>query len=251
MATQTNWKLEPTARWIRAKLGGVTIADSKQVLLMIESRYQLTYYFPKQDVRMDLLIPSGKVDASAYKGDATFYTVSAGGKTAEHGAWTYPTTLANRPDLSDHIAFEWNSIDEWYEEDEQVFVHPRDPYHRVDTIASTRHIRVVIDGETVAETHRPIMLFETGLPTRYYLPQEDVRMELLTPTETHTSCPYKGEASYWTVNIGGNTHQDVVWGYADPITEIPKIKALVSFYNEKLDIYVDGVLEEKPRTVWS
>ncbi len=140
-------------------------------------------------------------------------------------------------------------MDAWYEEEEEVFVHPRDPYHRVDTVSSSRHIQVVVDGEIVAETRRAHLLFETGLPTRYYISQEDVRMSLLTPTQTQ--CPYKGVSSYWSVHVNGSVHEDIVWGYPNPIPEIPKIKGLVSFYNEKLDIYVDGVLEEKPRTVWS
>ncbi|MEZ4670799.1 MAG: DUF427 domain-containing protein [Anaerolineae bacterium] len=245
------WKLESTARWLRVYFGGETIADSRNALLMIEAPYQLVYYFPKSDVRMDLLSLSGHTEHSGYKGDAVSYTLKVDDKIANNAGWNYPATLPERPDLSDYIAFNWDAMDAWYEEDEQVFVHPRNPYHRVDTIASSRHIKVVIDGETVAESHRPTLLFETGLPTRYYLPQEDVRMDLLTATDSHTSCPYKGEASYWTVAINGKQHTDIVWSYRDPIPEIPKIKGLLSFYNEKVTIYVDGVEEQRPRTVWS
>lgn len=251
MNTSTKWKLEPTPRWIRVKLGGETIADSKNVLLLIESRYQLVYYFPQSDVRMDLLTLSGNTEDSSYKGKSVFFTVSVGDRIAENAAWEYPETQPNRPDLKNYIAFKWDAMDAWYEEDEEVFVHPRDPYHRVDTLPSSRHIQVVIDGETVADTGRAYLLFETGLPTRYYIPPEDVQMNLLTPTETHTRCPYKGLASYWNINVNGSVHEDVVWGYLDPIPESPKIKGSVSFYNEKVDIYVDGMLEEKPRTVWS
>ena len=124
-----------------------------------------------------------------------------------------------------------------------MFVHPRDPYHRVDTIPSSRHVRVEVDEVTVAETTRPFLLFETGLPTRYYIAPEDVKMELLEATNTHTVCPYKGTASYWSVKTEASVRNDIVWSYPEPIAEIPKIKGLMSFYNEKVNIYVDGELE--------
>ena len=136
-------------------------------------------------------------------------------------------------------------------EDEKVFVHPRDPFTRVDTLHSSRHVQVQIDGVTVADTARPVLLIETGLPVRYYIPQEDVRMDLLTPTSTHSRCPYKGEASYWTVTINGKPYVDTVWGYLDPLPEIPKIKGLLSFYNEKVDMIVDGALQARPKSRYS
>ena len=98
---------------------------------------------------------------------------------------------------------------------------------------------------------RPVLLFETGLPIRYYIPQEDIRMDLLSASRAVTHCPYKGAASYWSIKIGDEVRRNVVWGYLDPIEEIPKIKGLLSFFNEKLDIYVDGALETRPETFWS
>jgi len=149
------------------------------------------------------------------------------------------------------VAFYWNKVDAWYEEAEQIFAHPRDPYHRVDVLDSARHVRVVIDGQPIAETSRPRLLFETGLPTRYYIPQQDVRMDLLTATDRHTRCPYTGEASYWTVKVGSAELADLAWSYLDPIQECPKIRGYVSFFNEKVDIYVDGELQTRPITAWS
>jgi len=143
-------------------------------------------------------------------------------------------------------------MDAWFEEDDEVFVHPRDPYHRVDVLNSSRHVKVIVGGEVVAETTRPRLLFETGLPTRYYIPKLDVRLDLLTPTNTSTRCPYKGKASYWTVNLGGKEFTDIVWGYPAPIPECPKIENLLCFYDEKVDaVYVDGELQPKPVTPWS
>jgi uncharacterized protein (DUF427 family) len=142
-------------------------------------------------------------------------------------------------------------MDAWYEEDDEVFVHPRDPHHRVDVLNSSRHVKVVVEGVVVAETRRPRLLFETGLPTRYYIPKIDVRMDLLEPTDSITACPYKGRASYWSVRAGERLLEDLVWVYPAPIPECPKIENLLSFYNEKVDIYVDGELQPRPKTHWS
>jgi len=144
-----------------------------------------------------------------------------------------------------------NEIDVWYEEDEQVFVHPRDPYHRVDVLQSSRRVRVSVNGEGVAETEQPKVLFETSLPPRYYIPPEDVREEMLTPTAKETQCPYKGVASYYSVEAGGERVDDGVWYYPDPIPEAPKIRRLLCFFNEKVDLEVDGEEQERPRTQWS
>lgn len=247
----TKWIFEPTQRRVRVRFNGEIVADSQRVMLMIESPHDLVYYFPRADVALHWLSPSDHTQHSAYRGDAAFWHVVVGEQRAENGAWTYPTPQANRPDLSGYIAFVWQAMEAWYEEDEEVYVHPRNPYHRVDMVASSRHIQVKVDDVIVADTRRPILLFETGLPTRYYIPPQDVRMDLLVATATHTRCPYKGAASYWSIHVNGQVHDDVVWGYMQPIAEAPRIKQLLAFYNEKLDIYVDGVLEDKPRTVWS
>jgi uncharacterized protein (DUF427 family) len=144
-----------------------------------------------------------------------------------------------------------NNIDAWYEEDEQVFVHPRDPYHRVDILESSRHVRVSINGEVVAETERPKVLFETGLPPRYYIPPEDVREDVLVESEKNTRCPYKGVASYWSVEAGGERVENLIWYYPEPIPEAARIKGLLAFFNEKVDLEVDGERQERPKTQWS
>lgn len=131
-------------------------------------------------------------------------------------------------------------MDAWYEEDEQVFVHARDPYHRVDVRNSSRHVRVIVEGELVAETRRPKLLFETGLPTRYYIPRDDVRSDLLEESERHTGCPYKGTASYHSVRAARQLVRDVVWYYPEPLAEATSIRNLLSFYNERVELEVDG-----------
>jgi uncharacterized protein (DUF427 family) len=144
-----------------------------------------------------------------------------------------------------------NNIDHWFEEAEEVFVHPRDPYHRHDILDSSRHVKVSVNGEVLAETERPKVLFETGLPLRYYIPPEDVREEALLRSEKTTRFPYKGVASYWSVEVGGDRVEDLIWSYQDPIPEAAKIKGLLAFFNEKVDLEVDGEVQERPKTQWS
>ncbi len=206
------------------------------------------YYFPQADVRMDVLEPT------AYgrdPGEARYWAVKVGDRVADQAAWTLLDPPPDRAALKDHITFDWDKMDAWYEEEEEVFVHARDPHTRVDVLASSRHVRVVIAGHTVADTHRPHLLFETSLPTRYYIPREDVRMDLLEPTELTTRCPYKGIASYWSVKFGDAPATNVAWSYPSPIPECPKIKELLCFFNERVDLYVDGSLQARPRMPWS
>jgi uncharacterized protein (DUF427 family) len=177
--------------------------------------------------------------------------VVVGDRRAQDAVWAYPTPIDSVAELKDYIAFSWNAVDAWYEEDDEVFVHARDPYHRVDVLNSSRHVEVRVNGVLVADTSRPRLLFETGLPVRYYISKLDVRMDLLTPTATRTRCPYKGEAVYWSVQAGDEAFADIVWSYPYPIPEIPKIENLLAFYNEKVDIAVDGVPQDRPVTKWS
>jgi uncharacterized protein (DUF427 family) len=213
--------------------------------------YLLTYYFPPEDVRMDLLEKSGLKHELPELGLGTYWKIKAGGKEAQNAAWSLAQTNSLVPEIEGYVAFKWNQMDAWFEEDEQVFVHPRDPYVHIDTMQSSRHVRVVIDGETVAETHHPTLLFETGLPVRYYLPKVGVRMDLLQPSKTHTECPYKGVASYYSIKVGDHVSEDVVWYYPSPYPEVSKVQNMLSFYNEKVDMYVDGKKEVKPKTYWS
>ena len=240
-------RFEPTPKRVRAQLGGETVADSRAAILVWESRRAVpAYAFPDADVRRDLLRDSADPIPDAHGGGATFWDVVAGGEVAANAAWRYAD-----PDLAAFVALSWEAFDRWLEEDEEVFGHPRDPWHRVDGRRSTRHVRVELDGELLADSHRPTVVFETGLPTRYYLPREDVRMELLTPTETRTVCPYKGIASYWSATVGGKTYADVAWAYLDPVPECPKIRGLLCFFAERTDLVVDGERLERPSTQWS
>jgi uncharacterized protein (DUF427 family) len=241
--------IELSPRRVRAYFDNQLLADSQNVLLVFETKRPPVYWFPTADVRMDLL--ALKEPATGAASGTQRWRANTGGRVADNIAWDYAEPSGDLAPLRGHIAFYWNAIDAWYEEDEEVFVHPRDPYTRVDTVHSSRKVRVEVEGTVIAETNRPVVLYETGLPTRYYIPKLDVRMDLLEATETVTHCPYKGAASYWSLKIGAKTYPDFVWSYPRPIPEIPKIENLLCFYNEKLDIYVDGVRQERPISPFS
>lgn len=244
-------RFEPASRRIRAFLAGTVIADSTDARLVLEGNGIPVVYFPMDDVRMDLMEPTDRRTRCPHKGDASYWNIQAGEATAKNAAWSYENPVPQAEEIRGQVAFYWDKMDSWYEEDDEVFAHPRHPFHRVDVIHSSRHIRVAVKGETVAETTRPRLLFETLLPTRYYIPKLDVRMELLEPSETVTRCPYKGKATYFDVVAGGGVLKDLAWVYENPIPECPKIENLVCFLNEKADIYVDGEISEVPRTRWS
>jgi uncharacterized protein (DUF427 family) len=239
-------------RHVRVMFGGETIADSKRVKLVREPDILPAYYFPSADVRTDLFVPSANKFDSSEKGKASYWSIRSGNKSAENAAWSISNPAPEASAIKDHFAFEWSQMDKWMEEDEEIFKHARDPYKRVDAMPSTRHVRVVIDGQTVAETRRSHLVFETNHPVRYYIPQEDVRLDMLIPSATTSRCPYKGPASYWSVQLGNETFADMVWSYMDPVAECPKIKGLVCFFHEcGCDIYVDDELTPRPQTKWA
>ncbi len=245
-------KFEPTQKRIRVQLAGELVADTRHALLVWEVPYYPAYYIPAGDVLADL-VPAGPATADikrvAALGDPEVLTVKVAAATAEAAARRYPAAAV--AELRDHVRFEWAAMSEWLEEDEPVYVHPRNPYSRVDILASSRRVRVEIDGVTVADSGSPRILFETGLPPRYYLPLPDVRTDLLRPSDTHTSCPYKGTAAYWSVQTPTRTHKDVVWIYRTPLPESQKIAGLACFYNERVEIFVDGERLDRPRTPFS
>ncbi|MCL1600637.1 MAG: DUF427 domain-containing protein [Actinomycetia bacterium] len=244
MTTQTRGRVrvEGGQKRVRAQIGGVTVADSADVKMVWEIPYYPTYYFPQDAVRMDLLSDSGETKRSPARGTANLFDISVGDRTIAQAARVW--NEAKFEEVEGYVSFDWKSMDAWFEEDEEVYVHARDPYTRIDALQSSRNIRVEVDGTVVADSDRARFLFETGLRVRYYLPKTDVNFEYLTATDTATACPYKGTARYWSIDVGTGSHGDVVWGYDTPLRESQQIAGYVSFYNEKLDIYVDGILED-------
>ncbi len=256
--------IEPTEKRIRNVFAGVTIADTRRavVLRSVGSRRGTpVYYVPVQDVRIDLLRRSLETLSDPDMGQADCYHVVVGERIAENAAWIFPyvltaasdSSIGGRLDLRGYVAFRWAKLDAWFEEDEEVYQHARDPYVRIDCLPSTRHVRVVIDSEQVAETRRPILLFETGLITRIYIPKLDVRMDLLLPSSTTSLCPYKGEAHYHSIKVRGRTHEDVAWFYPQATAQASRIGGShIAFFEEHVDyIEVDGVRGARPSSYFA
>jgi uncharacterized protein (DUF427 family) len=240
-------RIEPSPRWIRVRLGARLVADSRRALLLAQyGQGRLpTYYVPLADVP-DAALTDPQEDA-----DGTVrWTVRAGRRSATGAARTHRRLDPGMEALADHVTFSWEQLD-WYEEEEQVYVHARDTAMRVDVLTGSRHVRVELDGVLLAESTRPMLLFETTLPTRYYLPPEDVRRELLEPTATVTRCPYKGTARFWSARVGDRLEPDLAWSYPEPIRENPRIRGLIAFFDERVDLTVDGELQPRPRTPFS
>jgi len=186
------------------------------------------------------------MEHSPSRGDAELYHVKVARATAPRASRRYPDSTIE--ELRDAVHISWQAMDEWLEEDEPIYTHPRDPYTRVDILASSRHVEIKVEGVTVADSHQPRILFETGLPPRYYLPLAHLRLDMLTTSDTETHCPYKGTANYWHLSVNGERHEDFVWIYRAPLPESQKIAGLAALYNEKVDLYLDGELQDKPHS---
>jgi uncharacterized protein (DUF427 family) len=240
MATEQRGRVrvEPSAKRVRAFLGGEVVVDTTHPLLVWEVPYYPTYYLPVADVRAEL-VDTGKVDHSPSRGDGQILTVRTGAQEAAGAAVRY----ADGPfeELRDHVRLDWDAMDAWFEEDEEVFTHVRSPYARIDILPSSREVVVTRGAVELARTDGAHALFETGLPTRWYVPRVDVRMDLLTPSDTVSHCPYKGTAVHFSLA----DVDDVAWSYPTPLPESERIAGLVSFYDDRVTVTVDGELQGK------
>jgi uncharacterized protein (DUF427 family) len=263
-------RYEPTAKRIRAVLGGDTVVDSTRAALVWEPRRIVpSYAVPAEDVRGEL-VPAGPAAAGADRDagvslpDVTglrvldpripFAVHSAEGEAADlHAAGQRRPGAAFRPadpDLAGLVVLDFGAFDAWYEEDELNVAHPRDPFHRIDVLPSSRQVRLELDGQVLAASSRPALLFETMLPTRYYLPRADVTAELI-PSDTRTWCAYKGQASYFSASVGGRLVPDIAWTYPDPRPEAAPVRGLIAFFDERIDVDLDGERRARPVTPWS
>jgi len=207
--------VEPWPRRVRASAGDQLIVDSERTVLVYESRRLPRYAFPAEDVSSESAEPE--------------------------------------PEVEGYVRVAWETADRWLEEDEELIVHPHDPYHRIEVLGSSRLVRVRVNGEPVAESARPRILYETGLPPRYYLPQEDVHMDTLAPLDIRTGCAYKGWAIYWDAVTAAGRVPAVAWSYPEPLREGEPIQGLLCFFQERpeIEVEVDGVAAESPPTAWS
>jgi uncharacterized protein (DUF427 family) len=232
----------PSPRRVRVRFAGQTVADSTAVMLLRQHGFLPVYYFPERHVRTGLLEPSPHVTFSPYKGTARYFDIRVGPRVARASAWTYPAPRAGSPDTRGYYSFHWHGMDAWLEEDEIVPVHARDPYLRAETLSSSQHVVVRLRGEVVADTARPVLLLETGLVPRFYIPPADVAMEYFEPGSGYSMCPYKGTARYLSYRHGDTQVDGVAWYYPAPLRDVVKIASHVCFWNERADttIEVDG-----------
>jgi uncharacterized protein (DUF427 family) len=235
----------PAPRRVRGIAGGTVIFDTLRALYVWEWAQYPQYYLPREDVDLETLAASGAPHETP-QGLVQSYALHAGTVRPAAARIVLESEI---PGLTGTARFNWKSLDQWFEEDEEVFVHPRNPYTRVDALRSKRLVRVELDGIVLAESASCVMVFETGLPTRYYLDQRDVRFEHLVPSQTRTECPYKGRTTgYWAVRTAAATHPDLAWSYAFPSAAVFPIAGLVAFLNEKVDIFIGGVAVSRPTT---
>jgi uncharacterized protein (DUF427 family) len=238
--------VEPVPRRIRGVLGDRVVVDTVAALYVWELPYYPQYYVPLADVDRSVLVDENHAQ-KLHRGTAQLHSIRAGAVVRARAARVYGAD-AIAP-LVDTVRFEWDALDAWFEEDEQVFVHPRNPYARVDALRSTRRVRVEVDGVVLAESSSPVMVFETGLPTRYYLNRTEVKFEYLVPSKTVTACPYKGTTTgYWSVRVGDDEYPDLAWAYDFPTRQLLPIAGLIAFYNEKVDTFIDGEPVARPQT---
>jgi uncharacterized protein (DUF427 family) len=241
--------IEPVPKRVRAMFAGALVLDTTRALYVWEAPYYPQFYIPMEDVNRDVLIDE-QHEQRLHRGSSRLYSLASGGVVRPGAVRVY--TDSSFEGLSGTARFEWSALDAWFEEDEEIFVHPRNPYVRVDALRSTRRVRVELDGVVLAESSSPVMVFETGLPARYYLNRTEVDFSHLVATDTVTSCPYKGTTSgYWSVQIGDALYPDLAWTYDFPTRQLLPIAGLIAFYDEKVDVFVEGERQARPRTHFS
>jgi uncharacterized protein (DUF427 family) len=269
MGALTELRHEPTAKRIRADLDGRTVVDSARAMLVWEPRRVVAEWaVPHEDIDAKI---SEAGPAAAPDADSGYALPELSERPVLDPSMPFAVhTAAGRPvdlavdgrvlsgagfrledrDLDGYVVLDFKAFDSWWEEDVRNLGHPRDPFHRIDVLPSSRSVRIELDGEVLAESTRATLLFETMLPTRFYLPREDIRVEL-TRTSTTSTCAYKGHASYFAVAVAGETVPDLAWTYEDPQPEVQPVKGLIAFFNERVDVIVDGEKLPQPRTPWS
>jgi uncharacterized protein (DUF427 family) len=238
---------DPVPQRIRGFFADACVFDTTHAKLLHETKHLPVYYIPDDDLDSDLLVPSESTSHCPHKGDARYWSIRVGDRIAEDAAWAYPEPIAPAAFLVGHTAFYWPKLDAWFAEDEQLFGHPRDPFTRIDVYRSARRIRVLLDGEVLADSVQAKALFETGQPTRWYIPTADVRLDLLEQSATVTRCAYKGLATHWQA-LG---HTDVAWSYPEPQHDAEPIRDMIAFYDERVDVEIDGEAQDRPFTQWS
>ncbi len=259
---------EPTAKRVRAFAQGRAVVDTRRAVLVWEpKRVVPSYAVPDEDVDGKLTPAEPDADAEAHPvrlGRNSAPVLDPGTSFAVHSTPGEPLTIRSGavtvegaafrpedPDLTGYVVLDYAAFDEWLEEDDRIWAHPRDPFKRVDVRQGSQHVTISRDGRLLADSTRPKLLFETHITVRYYLPREDVRLDLLTPSETRTECAYKGVAKYWSVNLEARVVPDLCWTYEEPLSDATEVRDMVAFFNERVDLTLDGIPQDRPITPWS
>jgi uncharacterized protein (DUF427 family) len=227
---------EPLRRRMRVRFGGAWIADSEDVVLLHEPGRYPVAYFPLAAVADGALEPAGHTTRHADLGPTAWYTVQAGDHSKPRAAWQHTELPDYASELKGRVAFAWRAMEAFYEEDERIVGHAADPYHRVDIRQTSRHLTVRYQDQVIADTRRPLALYESGFAPRWYVPRDDVDLAALAPAEGQTFCPYKGLASYYDI---GGAHR-AAWSYEDAWTEVRRVCGLISFEPDKVEVDLDG-----------
>jgi uncharacterized protein (DUF427 family) len=241
--------IEPAPRRVRGLLNNAVVFDTTRAVYVWEHPHYPQYYIPYADIDRQYLVDENEPQRRKH-GTARRHGLRVGGVDRPGIARVFGADAMSG--LDGMVRFDWAALDAWFEEDEEIFVHPRNPYARVDALRSNRLVHIELDNVVLAESSSPVILFETGLPARYYLDRTSVHFEHLRRVDTETACPYKGRTTgHWSAAVGGRTYPDVAWSYGFPTAALTPIAGLVAFYNEKVDTYLDGILLDRPKTEFS
>lgn len=234
-ATSAGLRMERTAHRVRAFVGGTAVVDSADAVLLCAPGTASEYAVREADVDFSAFAPSATTTADPQRGVSRQWHLHVGDRRRDDAlvAWA-------APELDGLFVLRFDAADRWFEEDDPVVFGPRDPRHRVDVVGSSRHVRYEVGGVVLAETDRPGLVLETGIPGRWYVPLADIDFGLLEPSPTRTVCPYKGAASYWSATVDGTAHRDLVWAYPQPLPEAARLAGLACLPAERVDCYVDG-----------
>jgi len=222
---------------MRVRFGGIWIADSEDVLLLFEPGRYPVAYFPETDVSRDALQQTEHTTRHQDLGPTSWYTVRAGEQSTPRGAWQHIDLPAYASELHARVAFAWRAMDAFYEEDERILGHAADSYHRIDIRQTSRHLVVHHRDRIVADTKRPLVLYESGFAPRWYVPRADIDESALTAVDHQTFCPYKGLCSYYNI---GDARQ-AAWSYRQPYAEVGRISDFVSFEPDIVSVQIDGM----------
>ncbi len=228
-------RIHRDGRRYRAVFAGSVVADSVEAVLLCERGHHPVIYFPPAAVAVGRLQASATRSHCPRKGEAGYWNLVIGERRADDAVWSYRQPLPAAAAIAGHYAFLWGALDSVWHEEQQLLAHPRNPFVRIDTLETARRVVVRAGGQVLADSGRAVLLFETGLPVRYYLPRADVAMDLLTPSPSRSVCPYKGEAGYFSAEVAGRRLEDLAWTYEAPFAEVALIRDRICFYPDRVD----------------